>query len=221
MSKYVKIVVVLGVAAAVALAAGIVALADDPALPGDFGWFGRWPGAARIGDYFEQVREAVASKLGVTMDELAAARQEARQEVIEQAVADGEITQEQADRLLIGEHLEWPGRGSFDRRMGWGCADEDTQHAALAEALGMTVEELEAELAEGKTLRDLVDELGVDMDDVWDALQEARDAALQGAVEEGSLTQEQADWMLGHGAREAGHFGRARHPGMRPHFPTP
>ena len=221
MSKYVKIVVVLGVVAAVALAAGTVALADDPAPPGAFGWFGKLPGAARMGGYFEQAREAVASKLGVTVDELADARQGAHQEVVEQAVADGEITQEQADRLLSGEHLEWPVRGSFDRPKGWGCVDEDTRHPALAEALGLTVDELEAELAEGKTLRELVDEQGVDTEDIWEALQEARDAALQEAVEEGKLTQGQADRMLGRGARGPGHFGGGRFPGMMPRSKTP
>jgi len=221
MSKHVRIVVALGVVALVAMAASTVVLADDPPMPGSFGRFGRWPGAARITEYFEQVREAVASKLGVSVDELADARQGARQEVVEQAVADGEITQEQADRMLSDEHLGRPARGPFDRRMGWGCADMEANHAILADVLGLTVEELEAELGEGKTLRDLAEELGVDMDEVWDALQEAREAALQQAVEEGTLTQEQADRMLGRGARGAGHFGGARHFHMMPRPKTP
>jgi len=221
MSKHVKIVVALGVVALVAMAASTVVLADDPLVPGAFGWFGRLPGAARIGDYFEQVREAVASKLGVTVDELVDAREGARQEVVEQAVADGEITQEQADRMLSDEHLERPARGPFGHRMGWGCADNEAHQAALAKVLGLTVEELETELAEGNTVRDLVDEQGIDMDEVRDALQEAQEAALQEAVEEGNLTQEQADRMLGRGARGAGHFGGVRHFHMMPRPKTP
>ena len=220
MNKYVKIAVALGVVAIVTLGASIVALADDPAPPGAFGWFGKLPGAARMGGYFEQAREAVASKLGVTVDELADARQAARQGGLEQALADGEITQEQAECLLSGEHLGGPGRGSFNGPMGWGCADEEAHHAALAAVLDMTVEELEAELAAGKTLLDLVEKLGVDMDDVWDAMHETRDATRQRAVEEGCLTPEHEDRMLGHGRRGAGRSGGERYPGMMPRLQT-
>ena len=220
MNKYVKIVVVLGLVATVTLAASMVALADDPAPPGAFGWFGRWPGAARIGEYLEQMREAVASKLGVSVDELADARQEARQEMVKQAVTDGEITQEQADRMLSGEHLDRPVRGSFDCRMGWGCADEEAHHATLANVLGMTVEELETELAAGKTLRDLVEELDVDMDDVWDAMHRTRDATRQRALEQGCLTPQHEHWMLGQGRRGAGRSGGGCFAGTTPRLET-
>lgn len=220
MNKYVKIVVVLWVVAMVALAAGTVALADDPARPGAFGWFGKLPGAARMGGYFEQVREAVASKLGVTVDELAEATQAASQEAIEQALADGEITQEQADCLLSGEHMESPGYGSFGRHMGWGGVGVEAHHATLANVLGMTVEELEAELAAGKTLRDLMEELDVDMDDVWDAMHGTRDATRQRALKEGCLTPQHEGWIFGQGGRGAGRSGGGCFAGTTPRLET-
>jgi len=221
MRKHVKIVVVMGVVALVALAASAAVLAQGPTVPGSSGWFGRRPDVGGIASYFEQVREAVASKLGVTTDELDQARTEARQEVIEQAVVDGEITQEQADRMLSDEHLGERGRGRFGPGMGAGFADEEAHYAALAKVLGMTVEELEAELADGKTLRNLAEEQGVDMDSIWDALKDAREAALEQAVEEGRLTQEQADRMLAQATRGFGRFGGGRKRGGHPDFQKP
>jgi len=49
-------------------------------------------------------------------------------------------------------------------------------HAAAAQALGITVADLEARLAEGKTLTEIAAELGVDVAPVKDAMQDARPA---------------------------------------------
>lgn len=220
MNKYVKVVMVVGLAAVAAFAAGTAVLAEDPTLPEAMGLFGGWRGAGRIGDFFERMREAVASKLGVTADELDQARQEAREEVVEQAVADGEITQEQADRMLDDEGAAWHGQRWLCHRMGPVGVDGEAHHAALAEALGITVEQFDEALAEGKTLGDLAEELGLDMSDIRNTLQEARESALQKAVEEGRLTQEQADRLLGPRTRGVGGFGGGRCPGV-PRFHKP
>jgi len=76
-----------------------------------------------------------------------------------------------------------------------------TQFDAAAEALGLTPDELFAELHDGgKTLAEIAEEQGVDMEAVQDALNanraEAQRQAIQQAVEDGSLSQEQADWLL-------------------------
>jgi len=89
---------------------------------------------------------------------------------------------------------------------------------AAAEALGMTVEELSTQLWGGKTLAELADEAGVDLQDVRDAVEAAqmeavRDAIAQ-AVEDGSITQAQADWLLQ--GLDNGYWGGGR--GMGPGF---
>jgi len=71
---------------------------------------------------------------------------------------------------------------------------------AAAEALGMTTDEVTSALQSGNTLQDLADEAGVDIADVHAAIQavhvaEARERIAQ-AVEDGTMTQTQADWML-------------------------
>jgi len=71
---------------------------------------------------------------------------------------------------------------------------------AAAEALGLTPEELFAELHAGKSLADIAEAQGVDLEAVHDAMKAARveamKQAIQQAVEDGRLTQEKADWLL-------------------------
>ena len=104
--------------------------------------------------------QALADALGIELTELEAAEEVARLAMIDQALADGLITEDQATQLKeLG--------GGFGRGISGYDRDE-----YLADALGITVEELEAaELA---------------------ALQ----ANLAAAVEAGTITQEEADLML-------------------------
>ena len=69
-----------------------------------------------------------------------------------------------------------------------------------AEALDMTTDELINALQSGKTLEELADEAGVDLQDVQDAIQAAHEeqlrARIEQAVSDGTMTQEKADWLL-------------------------
>jgi hypothetical protein len=71
---------------------------------------------------------------------------------------------------------------------------------AIAKALGMTTDELSAQLWGGQTLADLAEKAGVKLTDLQKAVQDAELAALkdsiQQAVTDGKITQDQADWML-------------------------
>ena len=71
---------------------------------------------------------------------------------------------------------------------------------AAAEALHMTADELSTQLWGGRTLADLADKAGVDLQTIRDAVDDAclaaqKDAIAQ-AVEDGRLSQAQADWLL-------------------------
>ena len=127
--------------------------------------------------------------LGITTDELQAAREEAHEAAIAQAVDEGIITQEQADEMARRRTLR---------------EDYLNREALLAEALDMTVEELETARAEGQTLTDLLEAQGLEAATVRDHLEEAHEAALEQAVADGILTQEEADEMQ---------FGAGRMPG--------
>jgi hypothetical protein len=127
----------------------------------------------------------------------------------------------------------WFGPGHGLGPMGRG--DWDT-FDATAEALGLSPEQLFTELHGGKTLTDLAEEKGVDLQTVYDAAAAVREEAMrqriEQAVEQGQLSREQADWMLqgiergwtggrgfrGHGCRPGGFFnpeGKDQPQGMR------
>ena len=69
-----------------------------------------------------------------------------------------------------------------------------------AEALNMTTDELITALRSGKTLEELAEEAGVDLQEVQDAIQAARGTdmreRIQQALDDGTITQEHADWLL-------------------------
>jgi hypothetical protein len=92
---------------------------------------------------------------------------------------------------------------------GWGCGfgrgiGGQAGLEAAAELLGMTADELSTQLWGGRTLADLADKAGVDLQTLRDAVEAANQAAMEAAVrdaieqalENGYITQEQADWLL-------------------------
>ena len=71
---------------------------------------------------------------------------------------------------------------------------------AAAKVLGMTSDELSAQLWGGKTLAQIADEKGIDITTVQQAVQAAMlaetKAAIQQAVTDGNMTQAKADWLI-------------------------
>ena len=161
--------------------------------------------------------DAVATALGMTVDELraalvpgtsladiAATKGVAVQKVIDaivatekaeitQHVADGKITQTQADELLAGLAERVTTMVNADRPAfghGFGKGDDNGEHGfgrgghgrgdhglpgmhdstVLEDTLGMTREEIRAGLEAGKSIADLAKEKGVDVQKVIDAL---------------------------------------------------
>jgi hypothetical protein len=97
------------------------------------------------------------------------------------------------------------GRGGYGRgMMGQGAFGEgegllhDYMAPALADAFGLTVDELEALHESGETLWDYAQEQGMSQEEFFSTMQAARTVALNQAVADGVITQEQADWMLDH-----------------------
>jgi len=90
----------------------------------------------------------------------------------------------------------WPGRMFGGGRGSSGQAGME----AIAEALGLTAKELSTQLWGGKTLAELAEKAGIDLQALRDAATAAQmDAvreAIQQAVEDGDISQEQADWLI-------------------------
>jgi uncharacterized protein (DUF433 family) len=172
--------------------------------------------AEALGMTVDEVRQALAdgqtiadlaAAKGVALEDVAGALVAAQAERLQQAVDNGRLTQEDADakiaqmeadileRLESGEPVGPLGPGGFDMPGGprggkfLGGAPFD----ALAEALGMTVDDLRQALADGQTIADLAAAKGVALEDVAGALVAAQAERLQQAVDNGRLTQEDAD----------------------------
>ena len=82
--------------------------------------------------------------------------------------------------------------------MGLMAVDEAAMHEAIADALGLTVAEFEAEVANGENAFTLAEKLGIDIAEIQAAMDAVHEAALQQAVDAGLVSQEQADWILSH-----------------------
>ena len=93
------------------------------------------------------------------------------------------------------------GRGAFgDRMFGPVGGDRWTMFDTMAEALGFSPVELFTELHAGKSPDEVAEAQGVDMESLQDKMKAARAEAMEEAIEQavadGNMSQEQADWML-------------------------
>lgn len=197
-------------------------------------------------DFRVRLHEAIAGVLGISVDEYDSAVDTAREQVLDEAVAEGVLTQERADLMQeraaegFGPGMQggfFGGRGHGGMMGGFGGRGDSSLLAIAAEQLGMTQEDLLAELQDGSTIADLAAEQGVELQDIADAYIAQRAEDLAAAVEAGRITQEQADAMLEHMSEEMleclegdfafggpGKGGRGRHGGfgsggMRPGGP--
>ncbi len=67
---------------------------------------------------------------------------------------------------------------------------------AIAELLGLTPEEIHAQREEGKTLAEIANEQGITDEALIQAILDGRTEAIEQALADGLLTQEQADWLI-------------------------
>jgi hypothetical protein len=154
----------------------------------------------------DAVIEDAAKQLGVEPDALSSALQQALENRLDQAVEDGRLTEEQAerlkDRLEAGVMPLFRGPRTFS-------APRLHRHgprlfAALdpaAEYLGLTEAELRERLRDGDTLAEIAREEGKSVDGLVTALVAEKTERLDRAVEGDRLTDEQRDRIVA-GLRE-------------------
>jgi sulfur carrier protein ThiS len=156
-------------------------------------------GHGGFGHWLVDMQALLAEALGIEVEELEAAQQAANEAAIQQLLDQGQLSEEQADLASAANVL----KSYLDRE------------AFVAEALGISVADLKAAVAEGQTLSDLLDEQGLDSATYRENLAAAEQAAIAQAVEDGVITQEQADQLQERGPGRFG-FGPGRggfHPG--------
>ena len=167
--------------------------------------------AATGDDQGKEVEDAIlndaAERLDVEADELRSALSEAELAQIDKAVEDGMLTEEQAE--MIKEHLRESDRvlglpgpggpggphgfgGPFGGPFGPGPGGPEV-FDAIAEELGIPVERLHRQILRGTSMRQIAEANGKTLADVKAAAKSAIEKKLDEAVEEGKLTEEQAE----------------------------
>ena len=137
--------------------------------------------------------QGLADALEIPLEELEEAQAAAYASWLAEMVAAGYMEQEQADLTLAYGAL----KGNINRV------------ALTAGALGINEDALTAAREEGKTLTQLLENAGLNIEEFMAAMQEAYEAAVQAEVGE-SITQAQADLIIENGLS----FGGMRGHGM-------
>ena len=90
------------------------------------------------------------------------------------------------------------GPGWMHGSLGLNAEWRTQMQAAVAKALGVTLDELNAQLSAGKTIAQIAQDKKTDLAKLHDDVQAAHKAIIQQAVKDGTLrvTQAQADWTL-------------------------
>ena len=110
-------------------------------------------------------------------------------------------------------------QGMHNQMMGAGTVGMGVMHdamvQALADKLGISVADLNQQLATGKTMAQIAESNGLPLDQFRSWMVEAHKATLARLVANGKLTQQQADWMNSHMSQMiANGYGPGNCPGM-------
>src|SRR3990172_8825950 len=137
----------------------------------------------------------LAEKLGVSESELTTAIKDTRVEMLDEAVAEGRLTQEQADRMREKINESDYGLFGFGRGFGDRLCHRAAGHVlgTAAEVLDMPKEDLAQQLKDGKSLAQVAEAKGMSVADFKSALLDKEKANLDTLVSEDKLTQTQAD----------------------------
>ena len=145
----------------------------------------------------QTVLNDAAKELGVSPSDLSAAIKSALEKRVDAAVAAGRLTKEQGDglkqRIESGDFPLFgfgPGPGGFAHHEILGGLD------AAAAYLGLSEDELQAQLESGKSLGDVAKAKGKSVGGLVDALVADAKKYLDEEVGEGHLTKSQAEQML-------------------------
>lgn len=146
---------------------------------------------------------ALATEKGIALQTIVDALVAEQKTLLQQAVTDGRLTQEQADARLAEVQTQLPTqlsiaftpgmRGGGRGMPGFGPG---ASFATIATSLGISESELMTALQTGKSVAAIATEKDVALETVIAAIVAEQKTALQQAVTDGRLTQAQADQQL-------------------------
>ena len=140
----------------------------------------------------------VAQDKGVDVNAVITAVTDAANKAIDQAVTDGKMTADQAaqEKSEVAQHVtDFVNGVKHERGPGGGGEHRGPKAdvlAAAAGALNMSTDELKAALDGGKTVAQVAQDKGVDVNTVIAAVTDAANTAIDQAVTDGKMTADQA-----------------------------
>jgi hypothetical protein len=152
-------------------------------------------------DFAERFKEALAEALGISVETYDAAVDQAQAQVMDEALAEGWLTDEQAQllrwRMEQAPGIEMRGMGHDLGRFGRGMMGAgDRMLSIAADALDLSLTDLLTALQDGNSIADVAAEQGVDTQVIVDAYVTELQEDLDEAIAEGRVTQNQADYAL-------------------------
>jgi len=153
---------------------------------------------AVLDNLYQNFVSKLAANLGVDQDKVTAALDATKKQMLDEAVQQGKLTQEQADKIASSKGFGFGmfgfchGKEDFKGKGFWGRGPKLEDAASI---LGMTVDQLKTEL-QSKKMNQIITEKGMTMDQFHQKMMELKKEAISSAVEEGKLTQEQADKII-------------------------
>ena len=142
----------------------------------------------------DKFKTELANQLGISVDQLNSALNNTDSALIDQAVADGKLTQTEGDNLkskIDDDHNLFPVRGGLgpriEQRLKAGLVDE------VAKVLNVDTSVVTDGLKNGDTLAKIANDHGMSTDDLKSALLAQTKTDLDAKVSSGDITQAQAD----------------------------
>ncbi len=148
--------------------------------------------------YCQQYLQDLANRLGVSVSTLQQDKLAAAEDVLAQLVKDGKLTQNQANqikqRLESHKACSGNGRGFWGRGIALQALKQYLPTVAnqVAQGLHMSVDQLKTQLQSGKSLSDIASAQGVSSSQLQTIVTNAIQNAVNKAVSDGNLTQQQA-----------------------------
>ena len=164
--------------------------------------------------YCQQYLQDLANRLGVSVSTLQQDKLASADDVIAQLVKDGKLTQNQANqlkqRLASHQACTGKGRGLWGRGVMMQSLKQYVPAVAtqIAQGLHITSTQLMSQLQSGKSLSDIATAQGVSAAQLQTIVTNAIQSAVNKAVSDGNLTQQQATNIMQMLQKNPGAFNR-------------
>lgn len=173
--------------------------------------------------YCQQYLQDLANRLGVSVNTLQQDKLAAVEDVLAQMVKDGKLTQNQANqiklRLQSRQACTGKGRGLWGRGVTMQSLKQYLPNVVsqVAQGLHMTSTQLVSQLQSGKSLSDIATAQGVSSAQLQTIVTNAIQSAVNKAVSDGNLTQQQATNIMQRLQKNPAAFNRLLkgHPGKQ------